>query len=112
MNKSIKKCCICSNSETGEFIMIGDNKYHLSCIEKMQKENQQLKEQQKEFIDYLDAIISHLENDIKYYENNYTPTGKYLKATRTNQYNCLLQTKAKYEEILSKLVEIDQIEKR
>ena len=45
MNKSIKKCCICSNSETGEFIMIGDNKYHLSCIEKMQKENQQLKEQ-------------------------------------------------------------------
>lgn len=57
MNKSIKKCCICSNSETGEFIMIGDNKYHLSCIEKMQKENQQLKEQQKEFIDYLEKEI-------------------------------------------------------
>ena len=87
----------------------GDN---ARCIDLLIKENQQLKEQQKEFIDYLDAIISHLENDIKYYENNYTPTGKYLKATRTNQYNCLLQTKAKYEEILSKLVEIDQIEKR
>lgn len=72
-------------------------------IEILEKENQQLKEQQKEFIDYLDAIISHLENDIKYYENNYTPTGKYLKATRTNQYNCLLQMKAKYEEILSKI---------
>lgn len=72
------------------------------------EENQQLKEQQKEFIDYLDAIISHLENDIKYYENNYTPTGKYLKATRINQYNCLLQMKAKYEEILSKIEKSDK----
>lgn len=45
MDKSIKKCCICSNSEIGEFIMIGDNKYHLSCIEKMQKDNQELKKQ-------------------------------------------------------------------
>ena len=89
MNKSIKKCCICSNSETGEFIMIGDNKYHLSCIEKMQKENQQLKEQledmtlcrdiasghrkevqdretillnqQKEFIEWLEANLEALE---------------------------------------------------
>lgn len=88
MNKSIKKCCICSNSETGEFIMIGDDKYHLSCIEKMQKENQQLKEQledmtlcrdiasghrkevqdretillnqQKEFIEYLEDYIDVL----------------------------------------------------
>lgn len=77
----------------------------------MTHRNTELLAQQKEFIDYLDAIISYLENDIKYYENNYTPTGKYLKETRTNQYNCLLQMKAKYEEILSKLVEIDQIEK-
>ena len=77
-------------------------------IEILEKENQELKKQQKEFIDYLDAIISSLENGIKYYENNYTPTGKYLKATRTNQYNCLLQMKAKYEEILSKIEKSDK----
>ena len=77
-------------------------------IEILEKENQELKKQQKEFIDYLDAIISSLENDIKCYENNYTPTGKYLKATRTNQYNCLLQMKAKYEEILSKIEKSDK----
>ena len=77
-------------------------------IEILEKENQELKKQQKEFIDYLDAIISSLENDIKYYENNYTRTGKYLKATRINQYNCLLQMKAKYEEILSKIEKSDK----
>ena len=66
----------------------------------MTHKNTELLSQQKEFIDYLDAIISYLENDIKYYENNYTPTGKYLKETRTNQYNCLLQMKAKYKEII------------
>ena len=77
-------------------------------IEILEKENQELKKQQKEFIDYLDAIISSLENDIKYYENNYTQTGKYLKETRINQYNCLLQMKAKYEEILSKIEKSDK----
>ena len=104
MNKSIKKCCICSNSETGEFIMIGDNKYHLSCIEKMQKEKQELKEQleekndfinklqatkdrldkydyertnqQKEFIEYLESEIKRLE------ENNiYEPLQRTALAT-------------------------------
>ena len=59
MNKSIKKCCICSNSETGEFIMIGDNKYHLSCIEKMQKENQQLKEQLEDMTLCRDIASGH-----------------------------------------------------
>lgn len=71
----------------------------------MTHKNTELLSQQKEFIDYLDAIISYLENDIKYYENNYTPTGKYLKETRTNQYNCLLQMKAKYKEIIGGLDE-------
>lgn len=66
----------------------------------LKEENKQLKERQKEFMDYLDAIILYLENDIKYYKKNYTPTGKYLKETRTNQYNQLLQIKAKYEEII------------
>ena len=59
MNKSIKKCCICSNSETGEFIMIGDNKYHLSCIEKMQKEKQELKEQLEDMTLCRDIASGH-----------------------------------------------------
>lgn len=61
MNKSIKKCCICSNSETGEFIMIGDNKYHLSCIEKMQKEKQELKEQLEE----MDSKLFFTKNELE-----------------------------------------------
>ena len=59
MNKSIKKCCICSNSETGEFIMIGDNKYHLSCIEKMQKEKQEIKEQLEDMTLCRDIASGH-----------------------------------------------------
>lgn len=61
MNKSIKKCCICSNSETGEFIMIGDNKYHLSCIEKMQKEKQELKEQ----LEDMDSKLFFTKNELE-----------------------------------------------
>ena len=61
MNKPIKKCCICSNSETGEFIMIGDNKYHLSCIEKMQKENQELKKQLEE----MDSKLFFTKNELE-----------------------------------------------
>ena len=59
MNKTIKKCCICSNSETGEFIMIGDNKYHLSCIEKMQKEKQEIKEQLEDMTLCRDIASGH-----------------------------------------------------
>lgn len=61
MNKSIKKCCICSNSEIGEFIMIGDNKYHLSCIEKMQKQNQELKKQLEE----MDSKLFFTKNELE-----------------------------------------------
>lgn len=61
MNKSIKKCYICSNSETGEFIMIGDNKYHLSCIEKMQNENQELKKQLEE----MDSKLFFTKNELE-----------------------------------------------
>lgn len=59
MNKIIKKCCICGNSETGEFIIINNIKYHLSCIEKMQQENKQLKKQ-NEFLMKQDNILQTL----------------------------------------------------
>lgn len=44
MNRAIKKCCICNNEKTGEFILIGENKYHLICIEKLSEKNRQLEE--------------------------------------------------------------------
>lgn len=45
INNSVMKCCICNNEKMGEFITINDNKYHLCCIENLQQENNQLKEQ-------------------------------------------------------------------
>lgn len=59
MNKAIKKCCVCGNNETGEFIIINNIKYHLLCIEKMQQENQQLK-QQNGFLMKQDNILQTL----------------------------------------------------
>ena len=79
MNKSIKKCCVCNNNEIGEFIMINNNKYHLLCIEKIQKDKQEL-------IDYLKEKINSLKLKGCNYEKTYI-CGK-IKA---------------YEEILSKI---------
>ena len=121
MNKSIKKCCICSNSETGEFIMIGDNKYHLSCIEKMQKEKQEIKEQledmtlcrdiasghrkevqdretillnqQKKFIEYLEDRIKFWKDKI--FENSLTEDNFTLALWRSRLIT--------YEEVLNKI---------
>lgn len=45
MNKSVMKCCICNNENIGQFITINNKKYHLCCIEQLQQENKQLKEQ-------------------------------------------------------------------
>lgn len=36
VNNSVMKCCICSNQNSGEFIIINNKKYHLSCIEELQ----------------------------------------------------------------------------
>lgn len=117
MNKSIKKCCICSNSETGEFIMIGDNKYHLSCIEKMQKENQQLKEQledmtlcrdiasghRKEVQDRETILLNQQEEFIEWLEAN-------LEALEMCDRELILTNNKKeikaYKEVLSKYKEI------
>ena len=123
MNKSIKKCCICSNSETGEFIMIGDNKYHLSCIEKMQKEKQEIKEQledmtlcrdiasghrkevqdretillnqQKKFIEYLEDRIKFWKDKI--FENAITESDWTLTLWR-NKLGILEESLSKYKE--------------
>ena len=115
MNKSIKKCCICSNSETGEFIMIGDNKYHLSCIEKMQKEKQELKEQLEEKNDFINKLQATKDRLDKYdYErtNQQKEFIEYLKSEikrleENNIYEPLQRTAlATFQHVLSKYKEI------
>ena len=51
-NNSVKKCCICNNEKTGEFISIKDKKYHLCCIEQLQNNWNNLKEwlQERKFV--------------------------------------------------------------
>lgn len=65
MNRAIKRCCVCDNNQTGEFIIIHNNKYHLSCLEKLQQENKQLMEQLKE----QNTVINNM-GETKYEENN------------------------------------------
>ena len=78
INNSVKKCRICDNKQIGEFITINDKKYHLCCIEQLQKrleevsdgfkavneeliefaeENQQLQAKIDNAIDRLQALI-------------------------------------------------------
>lgn len=83
MNKAIKKCCICRNSETGEFIMIAGDKYHLLCIEKMAQEKQEL-------INYLKDQIKENEHKL-----NMLHWGLDIVHTRSSIITC--------KEILSKI---------
>ena len=53
MNKSVMKCCICNNKNIGRFITINNKKYHLCCIEQLQQENKQLKEEKRKVRDYI-----------------------------------------------------------
>lgn len=46
-NLSLKKCCICNNEIYGSFTIIGEDKYHLSCIEKLRKRNESLEKENK-----------------------------------------------------------------
>ena len=44
INNSVMKCCICNNEKIGEFITINDKKYHLCCIEDLQKKAEHQKQ--------------------------------------------------------------------
>lgn len=69
MNKSVMKCCICNNENIGEFITINDKKYHLCCIEQLQKENKQLKEHIEKYERYCKTTgIKELKENQKYKE--------------------------------------------
>lgn len=59
-NNSVMKCCVCNNTQCGEFITIEDKKYHLCCITNLQRKNEQLKEE----IEKLNSIIDKQDRDI------------------------------------------------
>lgn len=51
--------------------MIDDNKYHTSCIEKLQQENQQLKEQINMYLNNEYKLKDRLEKQRKEYQETY-----------------------------------------
>lgn len=56
MNTSIKKCVLCNNEQIGEFITINDEKYHLCCIENLQKQNKR-NEKEVQTMNYKDRLL-------------------------------------------------------
>lgn len=66
VSESIKKCCICNGENTGEFITINANKYHLDCIEQLQQENKQLEKQLRRRDEVIDEVIKYIEEHIIY----------------------------------------------
>lgn len=69
MNKSVMKCCICNNENIGEFITINNEKYHLCCINQLQEENQELNEEKQEWINLLAMFKNQQKEFIEYLEN-------------------------------------------
>ena len=65
MNKSVMKCCICNNENIGQFITINNKKYHLCCIEQLQQENQQLKDNWIKLKECLKDVMNSCDADDK-----------------------------------------------
>lgn len=68
-------------------------------IENLKLENQELKNQQKEFIDWLEKMINNLDNDINKI-NGLSENSKREKERVTIKYNILIQIIKKYKEII------------
>lgn len=95
MNKSVMKCCICNNERIGEFITINNKKYHLCCIEQLQQENKQLKEQVQDLkADY--GTIAQIERDL--YKEVIEEVREFVGSEE--MYNC------SFEEETNKLLQI------
>lgn len=65
MNKSVMKCCICNNENIGQFITINNKKYHLCCIERLQEENKQLKDNRVRAMNKIRDFIDNANCEIK-----------------------------------------------
>lgn len=100
MNKSVMKCCICNNENIGEFITINDKKYHLCCIEQLQKENKQLKEHIEKYERYCKTTgIKELKENQKYKEV-FEKAIEYLEEPNRDSFD---YSKAKLLEILKEV---------
>lgn len=66
---------------------------------KLLKENQELKNQQKDFIDWLEKMINNLDNDINKI-NGISENSKREKERATIKYNILIQIIKKYKEMI------------
>lgn len=66
MNKSVMKCCICNNENIGQFITINNKKYHLCCIEQLQQESKQLKDNWNKLREWI-VYNKHNENTEQHY---------------------------------------------
>ena len=88
MNKSLKKCCICNNEKTGEFIIIDNEKYHLCCIKQLKevvdkaikliKYNEKYRDGANcyQFVDMVSEILDPLQRIL---EQDKTENNAYLK---------------------------------
>ena len=75
INNSVKKCCICNNDNIGEFITINGKKYHLCCIEDLQKKAEladHYKHLYSEVKKQKDDVVKYIKNTY----NNITKLGK------------------------------------
>lgn len=68
-------------------------------IKDLRLENQELKNQQKEFIDWLEKMINNLDNDINKI-NGISENSKREKERATIKYNILIQIIKKYKEMI------------
>ena len=79
MNKSVMKCCICNNENIGEFITINNEKYHLCCINQLQQENKQLKDNWNKLKKDLELVVDYgLGDESSKWDKIY---GEYAKST-------------------------------
>ena len=105
MNNSVMKCCICNNENTGRFITISGNKYHLICIENLQQENKRLKEAIKNTYDSSQDIMGELSKENKDLHNKIDKAIRYIKKNKhyidIEDMNLYL-----YEDDMNKVIEI------
>ena len=121
MNNSVMKCCICNNEKSGEFITINDKKYHLCCIEQLQKQYIDLKEHYNNMfechcnrvqVEKLQNNWNELKKDLKQdydYLNQFVMSG-YFEFDSEEQMVSAYQDIAKRDLLKNKLDKMQELE--
>lgn len=81
------------------YITKNDPRFLLRKVAELTNKNQKLKDQQKEFIEWLEKIINNLDNDINKI-NGLSENSKREKERVTIKYNILIQIMKKFKEIV------------